>query len=575
MAKSSAGNGCLTIFSLPFAGVGLFMLYLIEASLWNSYRFSKWPVTSATILSADLKTNVSSDGSTQKVVATYRYVWEGETYEGDRVRIGKTSDNVGSFHRRKAEFLQQVMRNHQTVDVHVNPSNPSESILFPEIRWEMIGFYSLFVVLFGGAGFGMLVYSIKSRHHVSAVEERKTTSPGEPWTWKPEWASGEIKSGGKTGAMVMTVFALIWNLVSLPVLFAFREEFMEKGNRVFAVALLFPLIGVFLIFGLVYVWVRYLKYGGCTFVMQKMPGVIGGRLMGAIRIPKGVYAQDGVEVTLRNVRRITTGSGKHRTTRESVLWSDARRLSDWRNGPSGETLLPVLFEIPYDTEPYEDENPNNKVLWTLQANAKTPGVDFHADFTIPVFRTPDSDPDFVPTQNPGDDWNEPDVQQRLWAEEHIRTEIGPMASTRLVFPMMRHKGYSLGMWIFTLIWNAIVVGIWISPAPRFFFFAFGFFGVIMLIGSIHSSLTRQILDLRPGHLEARGGLFGLSGPRQFNARHLETLNTHSSSSQGNTAYYTLRVKDESGKNRSLVSLIKGKNNAERLLAYIRETCGVS
>jgi len=575
MSRMKGQNGCLVLFSLPFAGAGVFMLSLIATTIWQSHTFSQWPTVPARILEAELKFSHSSDGTTERATARYEYEWEGVLYEGDRVSTSKGSDNVGSFHKRKADTLKAALRQEKRLDVHVNPANPAESILYPEIRWEMIGFYGVFSLVFGGAGFGLMIFGLRSGRQTAVRKEREVSSPGEPWTWKPEWASGEIKSGGKTGAVVITVFAVVWNLVSLPVLFAFQEEFIEKGNRMFAIALLFPLVGVFLFIAMAYMWIRYRKYGACTFVMQKMPGVIGGRLMGAIRIPKGIQAEDGVEVTLRNVRRITTGSGKHRNTREAELWLDSRRLSNWRTGPTGESLLPVLFDIPYDTEPFHDENPDNKVLWCLKAEAKTPGVDFHAEFEVPVFRTPESDPGFVPSQAPGDDWKEPDVLERLWAEEHIRVEMGPMGPTRLVFPLMRHKGYVIGLLILTLIWNGIVAGLWISSAPRFFAFAFGFFGLIMIIGTLQACLTRQVLDLRPGQLDARGGLLGLSGPRTFSRDHLASLTSRTTTSQGNTRFYTLRVTGEDGKARTLASLIKGKKNADRLLAYLRDTCGVS
>lgn len=33
--KISSGLGCLTLFALPFAGIGTFMAYLLLASLWS------------------------------------------------------------------------------------------------------------------------------------------------------------------------------------------------------------------------------------------------------------------------------------------------------------------------------------------------------------------------------------------------------------------------------------------------------------------------------------------------------------------------------------------------------------
>ena len=43
------------------------------------------------------------------------------------------------------------------------PSRPEEAVLYRNLRWQMLLFQSVFVLAFGGVGFGMLVYLIFSR----------------------------------------------------------------------------------------------------------------------------------------------------------------------------------------------------------------------------------------------------------------------------------------------------------------------------------------------------------------------------------------------------------------------------
>ncbi|MGA0332907.1 MAG: DUF3592 domain-containing protein [Kiritimatiellia bacterium] len=399
--SSPGGSGCLVLFSLPFTGVGLFMLVLMVRTLNQSAVMSEWPTVPATILEAELKIHRSSDGQSEQAVARYEYRWEGRTYEGNKVSLGMGADNVGSFQERKANTLIHAQRNGRTVSLHVNPENPAESILYPELRIEMLAFYALFVLVFGGAGLGMLTGAVIGRRKLKSQAAREQEAPEEPWRWKPEWAAGEISSRSKTGAWVLSSFALFWNLVSSPVLFAFREEFFEKGNKAMGFALLFPLVGAGLIVAAVYQWLRWFKYGNTVLILQRVPGVIGGTLQGAIRIPRLLEADQGVDLELCCVRRITTGSGKQRSTRESELWSDSRHLRHLRSTPRGETLLPVLFGIPFSCLPVDESDSRNQVLWRLRASAKTRGVDFHTEFEVPVFRTAESDPEFKPAEATG------------------------------------------------------------------------------------------------------------------------------------------------------------------------------
>ena len=425
-SSSKPGAGFLLLFSLPFATVGVFMLYSLVSHVVDGSRMAKWPTVPATLLESELETN-HSDGTTYKATARYRYEWEGREYEGTRVALYSGSDNIGSFQKDKAALLRQARENDAPVPAHVNPDNPSESILFPEFRWEKIGFDALFVLVFGGVGFGLLFGSLIHGKKQKARQAILDEHPDEPWRSNARWASGQIPAQGKTGAWVMTGFALFWNAVSSPVLFVFREEFFEKGNKAIAIGLLFPLIGVFLVAGAVYAWMRVRKYGTPIFHMPQVPGVLGGHLQGEIRLSRPLQADHGVDLVLRSARKITTGSGNNRSTRHIELWSDSRHIDSPHSLPSGETRIPVDFSIPHSCEPSSLSSTTPRVEWTLKAVAPTPGVDFEAVFEVPVFHTPDSDPNFVVEPQPIDTRTDPRAKERLWKKEHVRPGPAPGA----------------------------------------------------------------------------------------------------------------------------------------------------
>jgi hypothetical protein len=63
---------------------------------------------------------------------------------------------------------------------------------------------------------------------------------------------------------------------------------------------------------------------------------------------------------------------------------------------------------------------------------------------------------------------------------------------------------AVGIGLFTLIWNGVVYGIFISDAPIFFLLIFGFFGVILLGVTTHSILAifnpRPEVEITPGNV---------------------------------------------------------------------------
>ncbi len=532
---------------------------------------SAWPTTEAIIHESELRRSDDSYNAT----ARYSYSWEGTHYEGYRVALSRTADNIGDFQEETAGILKAAKVDERPLPVHVNPENPSESILFPQLRWELVGFLGVFGLVFFSVGFGIMMAGLLGGRNARKNQTLSGLHPNEPWLQDEKWASGEIRSGGKGMALGLTLFAVVWTLISTPALFAFHEEFFIRENRAILFALIFPLVGLGLLAAAIYLWIRYLKYGQVTLQLQTLPGVIGGSFSGAIVIPKTLIATEGVRMALRCQRHVVSGSGKNRSVRVTDLWSHEEIITDQRRTPTGGTLLPVLFQIPYECHEVDTSNESNKVQWKLEATAATPGVDFHAEFDVPVFRTAESDPDYVVPKQAEEIRDDRVAQERLWQEEHVQVQPGLNGSTQLRFPMMRHKGYSFAMLAFAIIWNSIVAVIFVyTEAPILFPLIGGLLGVLILLGTLHSCFSSQTLNLQKGSLELRCGLFGAKGPYPFTMEELKTLELAASSQSGNVSFYTLRLRKADGKKQALVPSIKGKQNAERLQWMIEEICGV-
>src|SRR5205085_6928441 len=98
--------------------------------------------------------------------------------------------------------------------------------------------------------------------------------------------------------------------------------------------------------------------------------------------------ENGVVITVACVHRITTGSGKSRSTNEEMLWSSELTVAGASTMQTMEGLrVPFSIGIQGDARECDISDSNNEIVWRLNAKADLPGIDYAAQFDIPVFRT--------------------------------------------------------------------------------------------------------------------------------------------------------------------------------------------
>lgn len=153
--------GCLLLFSLPFAGVGVFMLHQTFLNFTEWRAAAKWVETPAYIHHLDLESSTDSEGSTTyETVAVFRYAYEDQTYEGSRVSLHGGGDNLGDFHQEIYDMLHPYWQSGEVYRCFVDPGNPGSAMLHRDMRWGVVGFQMVFVVMFGGAGFGLMAFAL-------------------------------------------------------------------------------------------------------------------------------------------------------------------------------------------------------------------------------------------------------------------------------------------------------------------------------------------------------------------------------------------------------------------------------
>ena len=479
--------------------------------------------------------------------------------------------------------LSEHQRSGRPFRCYVNPERPAEAILFRDLRWEMVGFQMIFATVFGAAGFGMLTFAVLGYRKAKGDSALAALHPDEPWLCKKDWAGGKINSSTKTSAIVLSVFAFFWNLMSAPALLVVRHEAIVKGHQLAFLVLVFPAVGLILILCAIVSVLRWRKYGQSVFEMASVPGLIGGQLAGVIRTSAKVRPEDGFRLTLNCVQRVTTGSGKSSSTSESVLWQDEQLIArDLLQNDPTRSAIPVLFQIPYDCRPTDETEPNRQTLWRLEASAKTPGLDYSTSFDVPVFKTSESDPNFVVDPSLIAEYTEPDDLDRdLHEAGVVKMESPTGEGCRLVFPMARTPGLAAVTTLATIIFGGVPflmfywqVEWWINA---FFGVVFGLTGLVLLAFSADFWFYRSVVDVSAHGLTIVGGLFGRGRQQWVAAADIRKIvpTSHASSGQGpgQKVYYDIEIVCAAGKRVTAGKRILGERLAASVIRQIEQALG--
>ena len=151
------GKILATLFALPFAGVGTWMLWSVSSTLYDSWRMGDWVQVEATLMSGGYETHSGDDSYTYEAYAEYHYTYQGRRFTADRVGISSGADNIGKYQQEIGRNLQRAHANGDAILVWVNPDDPSQAIIDRGVRWGLIGFKMIFVVVFGGVNWNFLL----------------------------------------------------------------------------------------------------------------------------------------------------------------------------------------------------------------------------------------------------------------------------------------------------------------------------------------------------------------------------------------------------------------------------------
>ena len=557
-ANHAAGIGCTMLFLLPFASVGVGTIGMVGWTIANWIKVMGWKEGQATIL--EVKVNHASDSDGSATSATFEYKWDGETYTSERASLYGISDNFGSYQHDLARKLKKHQKSGEPVECYINPKKPKQAILDRTLRWEFITFFTVFAECFGMVGLGGLAALFFGRKDIRDEAELELLHPEEPWKWNRGWLEGMVEPNGGNDARIPILVTFYWNMVCLP-LWIICPWKIFTGHPWALVGMIIPAIGILIAIFAVRSVIRCNKYGGSLFHMVHTPGVIGGTLEGAILVDKSFYPDEGIDLRLLCEERIS----RHKDSDDiTVLYEDSQTLEAANLGDiDGKMAVPVFFQIPYDSE-QTDEKGRRTVTWSLMAKASVPGVDYKANFDVPVYMTEAS-------QEQADDLqtllSESVDQAAPLKKADIHVDYADDGTTHIKVTPFRNLGAAFGLGFFASIWISVSLVIFFVQAAWPMFLV-SLTGVFAIWGALDIFFQSAKIQAHPQGFEFERGWAFMRRKFHFTPDEIKGFDLPSTMQSGRKHYYKLVVELHSGKKVAVVRYIRGAKAGRRLIAVL-------
>ncbi|MCC7036049.1 MAG: DUF3592 domain-containing protein [Alphaproteobacteria bacterium] len=561
----------MTLFALPFLGVGIWATYSIISSFIEAEAMKQWAPVQAQVLKGGVEKNTDDEGSTTyRAYAEYKYNYQGQDYTASRVSIDSGADNIGHAHEERGAALAVAASEGRSIEVYVDPAMPYSAVIYRDIRWGMVGFKALFAVLFGGVGIGVIAAAFYKKRRLNPAALGIADSP---WLANTDWQSNEIKSGSKGAMYFAWIFAAVWNLVSAPLPFMLREEVVEKQNYAALIALLFPLVGIGLLVWAVRRTLEWKRFGASPVALDPFPAAIGGQAGGTFELPVPFDSAHRFRITLACVHSFKSGSGKNRSRREKNGWEQSV-IGYAEPGLYG-TRVQFRFDIPAGLPPSDALREGDAYdLWRLSLQADLPGADINRDYEIPAY--------------PGTARSRIDDRAAAAIAQATKTDAEGGARARITmqgdamfYPMGRNAFSGLIGIVFGAVFAGAGIFLFMKENAWFGGAIFGGVGLLVFTGCIYAvgnSLTVK-RDSMGGGVETVRRLFGMPVKRQYAALDDIVSLAHDSSSAGQkngrqVKFYRVFGKLKQGGDITLGESFEGEAEAGAALAFIREKLGL-
>jgi hypothetical protein len=406
-----------------------------------------------------------------------------------------------------------------------------------------------------------LIFGITAKKHALTITAAKTDDE-KPWLKRKEWADGRIASSARKAVLLLWIFVAFWCAASAAISLAVVPQQLQQGNHAVLIALVFPVIGLAMIFFALNTTRAWRTFSRSFFAMAVIPATPGGTLAGEIQVGTKLSPLHGWHLSLSCVRRTTTGASNNRQTRDKILWSDEKwlRASLPQTG-SNAAGIPVFFKLP-DHLPESTAATGDGIHWKLEASAKLRGPDFHAAFDVPVFKTAE-------TPAPAGDPTAPYQMSldELRQQIHSRNQVNdlPGGGREFIFPAGRNPGFASGATVVCLIWTGIILLLLWNRAPFLFLFIFSAIDLLMAAFVFDLWFRRSRVAVNPEGVTVQRAWFAFKKEQRLPATEIASITSDIGATAGHAVYHDLKIHARDGRELLLAKNLNSKPEADWLV----------
>jgi hypothetical protein len=406
-----------------------------------------------------------------------------------------------------------------------------------------------------------LIFGISAKKQTQNINISEAAGE-KPWLKRKDWANGRITSSSRKAAWLLWIFVAFWCAASAAISLVVVPPQLHQGNHVALIALIFPVIGLAMIFFALNTTRAWRKFGQSIFEMAAVPAASGGTLQGQIQVKIRLQPQHGLHLRLSCVRRVTTGASNNRQTSEKILWQDEKWLrADLPQTDLNATGIPVFFKLP-DNLPESAVSPGDGIHWKLEASAKLRGPDFHAAFDVPVFKLAE----------PPVSFDDPTAQYQMSLDEvrqqiHSRIQVNdlPDDGKEFIFPAARNPGFASGASVVCLIWTGIIALLIWQHAPPLFLFVFGVIDLLMTAFVFDLWFRRSRVTVNSEGVTVQRAWLAFKKEQRLPTSEIKNITSDVGATAGHAAYHDLKVRVRGGKEFVLAKNLNSKPEADWLV----------
>jgi hypothetical protein len=376
----------------------------------------------------------------------------------------------------------------------------------------------------------------------------------------------QISSNEKSSYWVLVGIGIVVLLISIPIGFAIPQE-LSQGNMASLVALIFPLIGLLLVFGGWKMRQKFLFFGPTPLTPSPLIGQVGGQLGGRIDIAKP-WQKRKLKVTLNCIHTYTSGSGKNSSTHRDILWQEEDIPLDRPSGAGSK--VEFCFDIPAGERTAANHRGRGKVHWEIKLEGLIDSVPFNRTWKVPAEEGSLKSSIVMPSAHK----EATHAAKRKQAEASIEQQI-QTTKTAQGLDIVSDQGRNKSMSIFMVLFGAIFAGVgsflfyeafqgelmlWLM-APIFFAVGAGCLGFgIFLMGR---KLECKIID---DQVYTRRSFFNrilytrqgkLTSPDQLVLKNTMSSTTNGKSTDYMAIYAKVEINGPNGVEKKEIKLVEG------------------